>query len=213
MAAIETILLVTIGVILAAVTYVLFIPVTVHFNVLIEEKVTAYSAVKAFPFRRLLYPRSPQFEKTPKPPKKKRGKPEEKSRFGRKKRFDFSALSRSDIGMLSGVAGEIFKLLGRLLKVPDYYLIANLSGGTEEPDVTGQLYGAYHAIRFNLPSAIRINYIPDYLAGRIQGNISCGLVVTVYGLIKEFVIFIFRLPKIRLFKLYRKLKARRKNGK
>ncbi|OGC96119.1 MAG: hypothetical protein A2W25_12490 [candidate division Zixibacteria bacterium RBG_16_53_22] len=209
----ESILLIILGVLLLLSFYLLFIPVTIQLTVLINEKITASSSVRAFPFKRLLYPRTPKPGKTPKPPKKKKEKSEEESQLGRKKRFDFSVLNRSDIGMLLGMAGEVLKLLGRLLKSPDYFLVADLAGGTEEPDITGQLYGAYHAIRPNLPTAIRISYAPDYLAGRINGNISCGLVVTVIGLVKELVIIIYRLPKIRLFKLYRKLKVRRKHGK
>jgi hypothetical protein len=207
----ETILLVILGVLLAALSYVLFVPVTVHFNVLLEEKVMAYSSVKAFPFKRQLYPRPPKPEKAQKAKPPKEEKPEEESQVEKKKKFDFSVLNRSDIGMLLGVTSEAIKLLGRLLKAPDYYLVANLAGGTEQPDITGQLYGAYHAIRPTLPAAIKINYVPDFLGGRIAGNISGGLVVTVFGLIKEIVIFIFRLPIIRLIKLYRKLKKGRRH--
>jgi hypothetical protein len=209
----ETILLVIFGIMLAAVSYVLFIPVNLQFSVIIEEKVTGFSSVKAFPFKRQLYPRPPKPEKAEKPKLAKEEKPEKEPKVEKKKKFDLSALNRSDIGMLLGVAGEAFKLLGRIFKAPDYYLVANLAGGAEEPDITGELFGAYHAVRPNLPAAVRISYVPDFLAGRFAGNISGGLVVTVFGLIKEVVIFIFRLPKIKLFKLYRKLKKGRTHVK
>jgi hypothetical protein len=213
MGAVETTLLIILGVLLLAILYALFIPISVQFNLIIEEKTLALLSVRAFPFKRQLYPGSPQLEKEEKSKPSHEKKPKKETPVGRKKKFDLTLLTRSDIRILLRVAGEAFKLMGRLFKAPDYYLVANLAGGVEEPDITGQIYGAYHAIRPNLPAAVKINYAPDYLAGRVNGNISCGIVVTVFGIIKEIVIFIFRLPKIKLIKLYRKLKAGRKDVK
>jgi hypothetical protein len=230
MGIIETILLALLGILLTVLAYVLFMPITVNFSLIIAEKTSVYSAVKMFPFRFTLHPRP---EKTPeelaaqearekrkqaareaKEKRKKEKKKEEKElQFGEKKKFNFSAMNRSDIGLLLGVVGEAFRLVGRLFRAPEYYLVANIAGGTEYPDVTGHLYGAYHAVRPNLPEAMRINYMPDYIAGRFSGNISGGLVVTIFGIIREIIVFIFRIPKIKLIKLYRKLRKGRKDGK
>jgi hypothetical protein len=207
----ETIILLVLGAVVVTLSYVLFIPIAVHFSLIIDENTSAILSVKAFPFRRQLYHRTSGAIETAKSEKtEKERSPDEKSQSARKKKYDLSVLNSSDIRLMIDVIRQALVMVGRILRAPDYYIVANLAGGAAEPDITGELYGAYNAIRPNLPAAIKLTYSPDFLDRRFSGNMSCELVVTIFRILKEIVIFIFRLPKIKVVKLYRKLKKGRK---
>jgi hypothetical protein len=203
-------MLIVFTILLIILSYVLFTPLTVRLNIVIGEKISAISVAEFFPFKFRIYPKPSQPEKAEVP---KVEKPRKRPGGSKKRKLDYSALDSFDIKMLLGVAGNAFRLLARLLKAPDYYLEARLSGGADQPDITGQLYGAYHAIKPNLPQAIKISYAPDYLAGRISGEISGKLAVTNFQIIKELINFVFRLPVIKLIGLYLKLRKGKGNGK
>jgi hypothetical protein len=189
--------------------YLLFMPITLRLNILIDEKVSTVSAVKMFPFERKFVLGQPKKEKKVEKPEKiekvaaKVGEISEKKP---KKKFKFSKLSRTDLAIIFDLLGETLKLIGRLLKAPHYFLRADIAGGAPEPDITGELYGAYHAIRPILPSSIMIVYNPDFAAEKFKGTVEMGLVIRIFRLIWETLVFIIRLPIIRLIKLYRKLK-------
>jgi len=189
--------------------YLLFMPITLRLNIIIDEKISTVSAVKIFPFERKFVLGIPKKEKKVKEAEKiekaviKAVKiPEEKP----KKRFKLSDFSRSDLAVIFDLFGGTLKLTGRLLSAPHYFLKANITGGAAEPDITGELYGAYHAIRPALPSSISIVYNPDFAAEKFKGTVEMGLVIRIFRLIWETLVFIIRLPIIKLIKLYRKLK-------
>ena len=204
-----TIIFIIIGIIaLLLSAYILFMPVKLRASIIIDESVSAVSSLTIFPFRYTIHPKP---QKTPgRATKKKR---EKKDGVIKKKPLDISLLNASDGPTIFKIAKEALRLMGRLIQAPDYFLVANITGGAAEPDITGQLYGAYHAIRPNLPAGIQINYVPDFTAERFKGDISVGLAVRIFGILRETIAFIFRLPILRLIKLYRKLKKGRNDGK
>ena len=189
--------------------YLLFMPITLRLNILIDEKVSANSVVEIFPFEhKFALGKSPKEKKAKKPEKIKKATvktgemPEEKP----KRKFKLSDFGLSDLAVIFDLLSEALKLIGRLLNAPNYFLRANITGGATEPDVTGELYGAYHAIRPVLPSSISIIYNPDFASEKFTGTVEVGLVIRIFRLIWETLVFIIRLPIIRLIRLYRKLK-------
>lgn len=203
--------MVILAVIVLILAYILFIPVKVDVNMLIDKKMSAVTGIKAFPFEYKFAP-GKAFSRDQKPPKdKKTVSPVRPGAEIKKRRIDSSKLTTVDIGLLFGIVSEFFGFLGRLFKAPDRYFVrAELSGGLSEPDITGELYGAYQAIMAIMPGSIKVDYRPDFISGNISGTVKVGFVVRLINVLKEFVVLIFRLPIIRIIKLYRKIKA--KNG-
>jgi len=198
---ITTIMLIVLGLVLLSLIYVLFAPITVYCDIVLAEKVSLVSALKIFPFKFGIYP-GRSAKKTIRRRKTKIGA---RAQSGIRKKPDLSKLGKSDIDMLLNILGKGLRFSGRIIKAPDYYLNAALAGGAAEPDITGQLYGAYHAIKPGLPRSIRLSYTPDFMSEKFQGSISCGLAVRLIVLLKEISIFLVRLPIIRLIKLYRRI--------
>ena len=183
--------------------YILFIPIRLNLYLAYNENLIATSTIAIFPFRRNFGGEKKNIEKKPKPEKKvKTGdKPKKPSR-----KLHYSRIDRLDRQIIYQTFREAFRFVDRLIQSPDYYLHANITGGTEEPDVTGQLFGAYMAVRPMFPQGVAIQYRPDFLMERFSGELNLGLSVRVYDIVREIIVFLYRIPKIKLFKLYRKLK-------
>ncbi len=194
-----------------ALAYLLFVPINVSLEINFGEKVLMVSALRFFPFEYKFIsgkPKKAEKIKRPEPEMATRKAKEElKKKTGKKLRL--SRLSRSDIGICIKVISEILRFFGGIIGSPKYFLRANIAGGASEPDITGELYGAYHAIRPIMPNAVSINYNPDFAAEKFNGRIEAGFIVRISSLLKETLIFIIRLPIIKLIRLYRKL---RKDG-
>jgi len=192
-------------------TYILFIPVKVYVNLRIDEKVSAISGIKAFPFE-LHFISGKSEAKQAKPEEAGKIEPSSlKTPEKKEKKIQLSKLTTVDIGVLLGVVSEFFKFLGRLFKAPDRYFIqAEISGGLSEPNATGELYGAYHVVKAILPGSVMVDYQPDFLSEKIKGTVNFGFVIRLFNVLKEIAVLIFRLPVVRLIKLYRKIKV--KNG-
>jgi hypothetical protein len=195
-----------VSVIIALTAYLLFIPITIRLNLLIDQKISVVSAVKIYPFEYKFISGKHKKSKKPKVSVPKKLEIELSEKPTEKQKSKLSLLGMSDLALIFGVIAETFKFAGRVIKTPNYFFNAEIAGGASEPDITGELYGAYHAIRPVLPDAISINYSPDFAAEKFTGTVEMGLVIRIIGLLRETLIFIFRLPIIRLFKLYRKLK-------
>jgi hypothetical protein len=200
-----TAITIIIGALLLFMLYILLTPLSFSFDLAIGEKLSATSWLKLYPFRYRLYPAKARGE--PKRPRPEKKQPARKLPLRTGKRLNFSKLRGSDLLLLLAVIGRVFGLLGRLFKTSErYFLKVDIAGGAPEPDITGELYGAYQAIRVSLPESIKINYVPDFMSERIRGRISCGFAVRPLNLFREGLIFIFHLPIIRLIKLYRRIK-------
>jgi hypothetical protein len=211
---IPDVFLIILAILLLVFSYLLFSPIELRISVIIDEAVSAVSAISIYPFRYRLFPRPQKSDKTRKPERageKEAPKPKEKP--GRRGQLDFSAFDFSDVRRGLVITRKMLTTVRRLAKSPEYFLAADLKGGTEEPDLTGMIYGAYHAIRPNLPGSVRIRYAPDYVIGRITGDISFGMKVAAFIIIQQLAISIIRMPIIEIVKLYRKARKGGKHGK
>ena len=198
------ILLIILAVAALVAAYVLFMPITVYANFQIDNMTTTISGIKVFPFEYRFEPGKPgiSVKKIPKIKKQKPLKPEKP-----KAKLEYSKFTRDDLNTILNVFSNVIRLIGRLIKAPDqYFLHAALAGGLSEPDLTGQFFGAVQSIRPVLPNSVTISYNPDFLAEKINGKVNCGVVFRIFRLLLEIVIFILRLPLIKLYKLYKKSK-------
>jgi hypothetical protein len=201
------ILLTILAIFLSLLAYILFVPIRLNLRLVYNESFIATSTFAFFPFTRTFTGETGTVNKPspieeisvekpdapPKPPKPG-------------KKLDYSRINKLDRQIIYQTIKEAFRFVGKLLRAPDYYLQVNVVGGTEEPDVTGQLFGAYMAVRPMLPQSITIQYRPDFLMERFRGELNLGLSVRVYDIVREITVFLYRIPKIKLFKLYKKLK-------
>ncbi len=187
-------------------SYLLFTPVSIRLAIKFDESVAAVPELRIFPFKYKIR-KTPSGEEPEEPTKEKRVKTA-KVKGG----LDFSRLNRADMSIIFKLLMEILRYLGRSVKAPKYFLKAEIAGGAAEPDVTGELYGAYQALRYVLPSAVSVSYSPDFTAEKFSGRVEVGLAFRLSRILRETLVFVFRLPIIKLIRLYRKLRIGGKNG-
>jgi len=195
---------------LSLLAYILFVPIRLNLHLAYNESLVATSTFAFFPFKRTFISGTKTDKKLGELDKELDIKPEtpaEPKKPGKK--LDFSKIDRFDRQIIYKSIKEAFRFIVRLFRAPDYCLQAEIVGGTEEPDVTGQLFGAYMAVRPILPQGVVVRYQPDFLMERFRGELNLGLSVRVYDIVREITVFLYRIPKIKLFKLYRKLKKER----
>jgi hypothetical protein len=201
------ILLILLGIFVALLAYILFVPIRVDLHLAYDGSFEAASTLAFFPFRRTFSgKRNDTKPEAGKPAKAPKPKEIAKEKYG--SGLDFSKIDQFDRQIILKSIKEALRFIGQLIRTPDYYLRANIIGGSEEPDVTGQIYGAYMAVRPLLPQSVAIEYRPDFLMGVYRGEMNFGLSLRVYDIMKEITAFLFRIPTIKLYKLYRKLKRR-----
>ena len=137
----------------------------------------------------------------------------------RKERRDFVSyvqlirLIRDELGTLSQVASNSVKFIQRIVISPDYYLNVSLTGGFTEPHITGWFYGSVSGIQPMLGKSIRLFYAPDFTKESLNGKVRGRLTVRLYSIIREVLIFFWRLPKFRLLRIYFKSRKGGRYGK
>jgi hypothetical protein len=108
---------------------------------------------------------------------------------------------------LEKITVNLLKLFrGILGSLDQYCLKISMAGGLGPPDLTGQLYGTILSVQPLLGSSVSLTYRPDYLDDKMNGEVVAGATVRAYRLLREMLIFAWRLPKIRTLRLYRQLK-------
>ncbi len=145
--------------------------------------------------------------------KKDKKKPGVKKIFGFKrlkkpvKKFPFWKFLTEEYETAASIIVDLFHFVRRACKSPDrYYIDVSLKGGLGPPDLTGQLFGAVESLKPMLGESIALKYQPDYLSDTIQGDILAGVKLRFYKLLKEMLIFIWKLPKLKLIKIIRQFR-------
>lgn len=81
--------------------------------------------------------------------------------------------------------------------------------GTEDPAITGMLYGLYSAIPTNLmPSNLRFEVSPNFEEETFRSSMDLEIQCRSYKLIRIMILFLWAIPKIKTIKLLRDLKRR-----
>jgi len=189
--------------------YFLLIPVSLSLSYNTEGK-RSIGRIKLFPF---VYRFA--FDKEKREAKKKKAVKDKiikkKQKVGKKKIPVWQVLLY-EYDTTIAVTVDFFRFAGRLLKSTERYTLdVSLKGGLGSPDLTGQLFGVLQSVEPMLGKSVRIAYQPDFLSESInvKGNVTAGVRIRTYNILKEVLIFIWELPKLKIIKIVRRLKKRR----
>jgi len=200
------IIIATTGIILAGLIYLLCVPVYFEIGYNIEQRELESAFIKLYPFTYRIKPKIGPDKRSA------RQSDQEEQKTKRKKRLRVNCvqLIRDELGTLKQVAFNSVKFIRGILISPDYYLNVNLTGGLTEPHITGWFYGSVCAIQPMLGKSIRLFYTPDFTKESLNGKVRGRMAMPLYSIIREVLIFLWRLPKLRLLRIYFKS---RKGGK
>lgn len=108
-----------------------------------------------------------------------------------------------DIGLTSVRAAR--KYAGDLLRaVIIEEAQAEVHGGFESPNLTGEVYGYYHALVGAVPSLeTRLKYYPDWMGRSFNGSARLSLAIPMYSLFYRTGLMLIRMPIIRAYRLVR----------
>lgn len=189
--------------------YFLLIPVSLSLSYNTEGK-RSIGRIKFFPF---VYRFA--FDKEKREAKKKKAVKDKiikkKQKVGKKKIPVWQVLLY-EYDTTIAVTVDFFRFAGRLLKSTERYTLdVSLKGGMGSPDLTGQLFGVLQSVEPMLGKSVRIAYQPDFLSESInvKGNVTAGVRIRTYNILKEVLIFAWELPKLKIIKIVRRLKKRR----
>jgi len=198
------ILAIIVGLIAAAMAYLLLSPISIYICYDFDKKNLTSAGISIYPFA-YKFKVGAKTETQAKPKKLKSVKL--KIKQPKKRGPNFMLLLFNEFDLIKEVLADVFALLIRLVKSPHrYFAYINLGGGLGTPDLTGQLYGGLEMIKPVLGNSVSIKYRPDFLAESLTGQATLGLAVRLGNILKELLIFVWRLPKLRLIKIYRKMK-------
>jgi hypothetical protein len=190
------ILVIIVFVIALSAIYPMFAPISISVSFDSEKGSTPKVALRLYPFAPIRFggkTKSWRFSK----PQGESNKIIERS----SKKLNLFLFLLSDIDLIKTMANEIIRFVIRLVKCPDRYALdLSLQGGFDQPHLTGQIYGAVCAIRPILPESIRVNYDPDYSDDQLKVRLYLVMTIHFAAIVKEFVLFIFRLPVLRIIK-------------
>lgn len=203
------IIIATTGIILASLIYLLCVPVYFEIGYNIEQRELESCSFKLYPFSYRIKPKIGPDKKSARQSDQEEQKKKRKKRL----RVNYVQLIRDELGTLKQVAFNSVKFIKGILISPDYYLDVTLTGGFTEPNITGCFYGSVCAIQPMLGKSIRLFYAPDFTKESLNGKVRGRLAVRLYSIIREVLIFLWRLPKLRLLRIYFKSRKGGKYGK
>ena len=188
--------------------YILFSPIAIYFALNFDDGFSGFAGVRLFPFAHKFLKetkRKPVRTKGIKIQLKKLGTEQGRKTF--RKVVEVFHISLDEWEILPKITINLLRLFRGILKSPDqYYLKISMAGGLGPPDLTGQLYGTVLSVRPVLGRSVSLDYRPDYLADNLSGEVVAGATVRAYRLLSEMIIFAWRLPKIRMIRIYHRLK-------
>lgn len=186
------------GVVTAGFLYVLFIPVHIEMRFSIERRSLDKTFIRFYPFR---------FKVKSKSEVKGIIGDEEKAKAEPKKFQPPEFLVKlirvliEETRTIYRVIFVTFKLLKGVFRSPRYGVIrVSIHGGLGEPELTGWFYGSLCMAKPLIGRTIAVHYNPDYLADGIGGDITGKAMVRMINIVKELLLFIIRLPKLKLIK-------------
>lgn len=188
--------------------YILFSPIAIYFALNFDDGFSGFAGIRLFPSGHKF------FKETKRKPVKTKGVEiqlkkhhTEQGRKTLRKLVEVFHISLDEWEILPKITINLLRLFRGILKSPDqYYLKISMAGGLGPPDLTGQLYGTVLSVRPVLGRSVSLDYRPDYLADNLSGEVVAGATVRAYRLLSAVIIFAWRLPKIRIIRIYHRLK-------
>lgn len=187
----------------ALIAYLLFIPVTIYLRIGIDGRISRSLWIKLFPFKF-------KIENKLSGPNKIKGRPDWQKRRKREKiplykRVNIFQTAVDEFETIKDILSALVKFIAHLFKTPDKnFLNITLRGGFKEPDITGIFYGFTETLEIVTGNSVSLKYHPDFFANGLSGNIVLGTVTHNYKILRELFVFLWKLPKLQIFKLYKK---------
>jgi len=195
-------------IILSGLIYLLFVPVYLQIGYHIDRNSFVSGVIRLYPFTYRIRLKSGQDIGS--------GNQSEQKKQKTKKIIKISIshiqMMKYESVTLKKSAFNAIRFIHRIVITPDYHLNACLTGGFREPHVTGCFYGGVCAIQPMLGQSVDISYAPDFAEDSLYGKVTASLDVRLYGIIKEMLIFLWRLPKWRLLQIYLESRKGRAHG-
>jgi hypothetical protein len=137
----------------------------------------------------------------------------------RKTRREFNRLRQGMLAASGGTFGELLATARIVLKAVFLYIVdvirdsrleefqAQVEGGFDSPDLTGQAYGYWCALAGALPStAGRVVFVPDWTGASLTGSARVSIAIPLYLLVYRTVRLLLKLPMKSIIRM-----ARQKN--
>lgn len=97
-------------------------------------------------------------------------------------------------------------ILGLVKSIRHLNLRVSLRGDFGEPDISGMIYGWSMALTPLLGDSASFFYRPNFAGEPLRAGVFGGFEFRIAVVLKELLIFIWRLPKLRMLKIYWRLK-------
>ena len=112
-----------------------------------------------------------------------------------------------EMDMLFELPLAVLRLVRGLVKsIRHPNLRVSLRGDFGEPDISGMLYGWSMALTPLLGDSASFFYKPNFAGEPLRAVVSGGFEFRIGTVLKELLIFIWRLPKLRMLKIFWRLK-------
>ncbi|HWR82194.1 MAG TPA: hypothetical protein VN285_02720 [Candidatus Deferrimicrobium sp.] len=114
-----------------------------------------------------------------------------------------AATWQEHVAVGSRCAGPLWKFAKGLLKRTEIEECeAVLTGGFEQPHLTGAVFGCYQAALATAPTVFaRIQYVPDWERESFNGRGRIAVALPLYELVAQATLLVCRLPKRQLLRL------------
>ena len=188
--------------ILAGLLYLLFVPVYFQIGYNIEKRSVETGFIRMYPFTYRIG-RKRKRSKASFRHGDQKGK-KEKNKIAAA--IHFIRLLQNELGTWRHVGLNAVSLIRRIIVSSDCRFNITLFGGFTEPHLTGYLYGSLCAIQPMLRKSGDVCYQPDFERGSFGGEVRGRLTVRIYSILRETLVFLGGLPKMKLLKTYFKLK-------
>lgn len=199
------------GIIAAGFLYILFIPVHIEMRFSIENRSLDRTFIRVYPFRFNVKTKSGrQYEKDS---LKIHREGESPSFRPPESLVKMLRILMEETRTIYRIIFVTFKMLKGIFRSPRYGVIrVSLTGGLGEPELTGWLYGSLCMARPIVGKAVAVHYHPDYLAEGLAGEITGSAMIRIVNILKELLLFVIRLPKLKIMKAYWRVRKGGKNG-
>ena len=172
-----------IGILILIVTYLFIVPVNISFS--LDSSLSVTAKIQFFPFKIRITRAKKKVERT--------------------KEIDLIRLLIDNFKIIRQVFIFFLTFIKSMFKKKHHYLQINLQGGLGSPDVTGIAMGIIEAVKPALGNRISFVCFPDMRAQSVTGNFSVQAVVRVYTVITGALSLIFKLPLLRILKIFIKI--------
>lgn len=139
------------------------------------------------------------FDKDVEKEKKKPEKPKTKKAKRRKKQYSYKKMLNIFPKLINEVFSYSMNILSSLIVEE---MEADIEGGFDSPDLTGQVFGYYQAALAAVPGVMnRIHYYPDWTGESLTASAKATVALPLYILIWRTIVLLWRLPLRDIYKL------------